>query len=251
MRRLMTAAPPRRPMLDRATAMRLARTEYDRALDALTALSDADWQRPTDCPGWDVRAMASHLLGMAAMVASPREGLRQFRSAQRAGGVFIDELTRLQVEERRDLSGAEIVAAFRAVSSRAARARRMTPGLIRSRRMPVLQEIDGVPEVWLIGFLNDVILTRDPWMHRADIARATGTPMVLTPEHDGVLVEDVVNEWAERHQERYALTLTGPAGGTWRRGTGGDDITMDAVEFCRALSGRAPQPGLLRFSVPF
>lgn len=49
------------------------------------------------------------------------------------------------------------------------------------------------------GYLIDVILTRDPWMHRTDIAEATGAPLVLTAEHDGILVDDVVKEWAARH----------------------------------------------------
>jgi hypothetical protein len=74
---------------------------------------------------------------------------------------------------------------------------------------------------------------------------------VLTADHDGVLVADVVAEWAERHGKPYTLTLTGPAGGAWVRGEGGENIVMDAVEFCRALANRSPQPGLLATSVPF
>ena len=63
-------APPRRSLLDRATAMRLAATEYGRYLDQLRTLDAADWGRPTDCSGWDVRAMAGHCLGMAEFAAS-------------------------------------------------------------------------------------------------------------------------------------------------------------------------------------
>lgn len=36
-------------------------------------------------------------------------------------------------------------------------------------------------------------------MHRIDISRATGRPLTLTADHDGVLVADVVHEWAGRH----------------------------------------------------
>ncbi len=68
-----------------------------------------------------------------------------------------------------------------------------------------------------MGYLLDVILTRDPWMHRVDIARATGRDLVLTPEHDGRIVADVVAEWARRHGQPFTLTLTGPAGGDLRR----------------------------------
>jgi hypothetical protein len=96
-----------------------------------------------------------------------------------------------------------------------------------------------------------VILTRDPWMHRIDISRATGAVPVLTPEHDGVLVADVVGEWAQRHGQPFALNLAGPAGGSWTVGTGAESINLDAVQFCRTVSGRAAGEGLLTTEVPF
>jgi hypothetical protein len=34
-------------------------------------------------------------------------------------------------------------------------------------------------------------------------------------------------------------------------GTGGAELAIDAVEFCRTLSGRAPGSGLLGQAVPF
>jgi hypothetical protein len=61
----------------------------------------------------------------------------------------------------------------------------------------------------------------------------------------------VVAEWARAHGKPYRLTLTGPAGGLWSSGTDGEQITMDAVEFCRVLSGRATGTGLLAHQVPF
>jgi hypothetical protein len=73
----------------------------------------------------------------------------------------------------------------------------------------------------------------------------------LTPEHDGVLVADVVAEWAQRHGRPYRLRLTGPAGGEWSSGSGGEEIELDAVEFCRVLSGRGSGAGLLGQPVPF
>jgi uncharacterized cupin superfamily protein len=97
----------------------------------------------------------------------------------------------------------------------------------------------------------DRIYTRDAWMHRVDISRATGRPMLLTADHDGRIVADVVAEWANTHGRPYRLTLTGPAGGTWSSGSAGDEITLDAVEFCRILSGRAVGRGLLGHAVPF
>jgi hypothetical protein len=113
------------------------------------------------------------------------------------------------------------------------------------------EEVGGMPETWKLGYLFDVILTRDPWMHRVDISRATGHPMVLTAEHDGRLVADVVAEWARRHGQPFELHLGGPAGGEYTQGEGGEVISIDAVEFCRTISGRATGTGLLNQEVPF
>ena len=102
-----------------------------------------------------------------------------------------------------------------------------------------------------MGYLLDVILTRDTWMHRVDIARATGRPSTLTSDHDGRIVADVVAEWGRRHGQPFVLHLDGPAGGDYTSGTGGEEITIDAIEFCRTLSGRATGAGLLTQEVPF
>jgi uncharacterized protein (TIGR03083 family) len=246
-----TTAPPRTSRLDHALAMRLAATEYGRFADLLRGLRPADWQAPTECTGWDVQAMAAHLLGMADMAASLRESRRQTRAAHARGGVFIDALTALQVEEHRGLAPDELVRRYEAAGAKAAKARRRVPWFIRRRRVPEPQTIGGVLEIWTVGYLMDVILTRDPWMHRIDIARATGAPLVHTAEHDGVLVDDVVREWAGRHGRPCTLRLTGPAGGTWSFGEGGEALEYDAVDFCRALSGRGELAPPFGTEVPF
>ena len=120
------------------------------------------------------------------------------------------------------------------------------------RRIPLKQPMpNGTIETWQLGYLLDVILIRDPWMHRVDISRAVGRPMVSTADHDGRIVADVVAEWAGRHGQPFTLLLTGAAGGSYVQGTGGPDLELDAVEFCRILSRRAVGDGLLTESVPF
>jgi uncharacterized protein (TIGR03083 family) len=237
--------------LPRETAMQLAATEYQRFLELLRSLDATDWTKPTECPGWDVRAMAAHALGMVEMAASIRESARQVRLARRRGGLFIDALTGLQVDEREHMTPARIMDRFAVRAPKAAGARRRTPSFIRRRRMPEPQEVGGYEELWTLGYLIDVILTRDPWMHRVDITRATGARHMLSAGHDGALVADVVAEWAGRHGQPYALRLTGPAGGSWHRGDSGPQIEMDAVEFCRQVSGRGTAAGLTNTQVPF
>lgn len=244
-------AAPRTSTLDRATLMRLATTEYERFSAMLLDLDTEDWLSPTECPAWDVRAMAGHVLGMAEMAASIREGSRQQKAARKRGGLFIDALTAVQVDERAALTPQQVTERFARVGPRAARARRRTPGLIRRRRMPDVQTVGDRLETWTLGYLIDTILTRDPWMHRVDIARATGKPLELTGDHDAVLVADVVTEWAARHGQPCQLHLAGAAGGRWSFGPGGPSLALDAIDFCRTLSGREPGTGLLSTQVPF
>lgn len=254
---MQTSSGRRKPALDHATATRLAATEYDRFLAQLRRLSPADWSATTVCPSWDVHAMACHVLGMAKMSSSLRENLRQFRiatrTAKREGVLFIDALTELQVREHQSLSSGKIVDALSNVGPKAARGRARTPALM--RRLPVgdqpIDETGSMTEQWSLGYLNDVILTRDTWMHRSDIGAATARDMELSADHDGVLVADVAAEWARRHGQPCALVLTGPAGGRWTWGAGGPTIELDSVEFCRAVSGRGTGEGLLATRVPF
>lgn len=243
-----TKSNPRLPQIDRQTATRLAATEYQRVIDLLAQLTPHQWAAPTDCPAWDVRAMAGHMLGMVQMVATVPEMIRQQvsagRRAKRDDCEVVDALTALQVEKNADLSSDEVIQQFRRLSQRAVRARRRAPGLMRR------QTLADNEEWWTMGFLLDVILTRDPLMHRVDIARATGLPMAASADHEGVIVADVVVEWADRHGKAYDLELTGPAGGRWKVGDS-ERITMNAFDFCRTLSGRAPANGLLATQVPF
>jgi hypothetical protein len=106
-------------------------------------------------------------------------------------------------------------------------------------------------ETWPLGWLYDVVYTRDTWMHRFSITRATGRSLVLTPDHDGRLVAEVVAEWARRHAQPFRLHLEGVAGGAFTDGENGEETRLDAVEFCRILSGRGTGAGLLTQRVPF
>jgi uncharacterized protein (TIGR03083 family) len=206
--------PARAPVLERAPAMRLAAVAYGRFTDLLRSLDAVDWSRPTDCPDWDVRAMAGHVLGMAEMVASVRGFVGQNVAAARAGG-GIDALTGLQVRRAAGYPSDQLVARLAEVGPRAVRGRRRLSALLGRVPIPEVQDVGGTAERWRFGFLFDVVLTRDTWMHRVDVSRATGREPHLTADHDGVLVADVVAEWAARHGRPYRLRLTGPAGGSW------------------------------------
>lgn len=240
-------------------AMALQAVELDRTLDLLRSLGPDDWTAQTDCPDWDVHRMYLHVLGACDAAASMKENMHQMRAGKRHqktdGGPLEAGLSFVQVADRADVDPAELVERLTAVAPVAVRKRTKMPSLMRAMKM----KIDGpVVEKWRLGYLVDTIYLRDLWMHRVDACRTTGREMVLTSDHDGRLVTDVVAEWARRHGRPFTLTLTGPAGGTFTstgtdQGSTGEPETveMDAVEFCRTLAGREPATGLLTTIVPF
>ncbi|BCJ47750.1 hypothetical protein GCM10010168_21090 [Actinoplanes ianthinogenes] len=249
-----STAAPQRPRIDRSRAQRLATDEYARCADLLARLEPRHWSAPTANTGWDVRDTAGHMLGMVQMMSSRPQLIKQMatstRQARRAKApVSIDFLTALQVRQNAGLTTEELVARWRALSPKAVRGRSRMPGFLLGRAMPEAQLVGGQLERWTFGYLMDVILTRDPFMHRLDICAATGLDPQPTAGHDGVIVNDVVQEWARRHGRPFTLELTGPAGGAW--GSGAERITLDALEFCRIVSGRGEAGGLLATAVPF
>jgi uncharacterized protein (TIGR03083 family) len=247
-----TVAPLARP-----EAMVRAAAEYDRFVAAVDDLSPEDWGRPTANELWDVRLMVAHVVGMMEMTATVRETVRQQRAAasaaKRNGTAMIDELTGLQVRKHEHDPVEDLRQRLRVVAPKALAARRRAPRLVRA--MPIDSGSLTDPEKWTVGYLLDVILTRDVWLHRSDLARATGVDPVLSAGHDGRIVADVVAEWARRHGQPFTLVLAGPAGGAFTSGTAdgdaGEELALDAVEFCRLLSGRGTATGLLTQHVPF
>ena len=94
------------------------------------------------------------------------------------------------MSDTEDLRPEELRAELHRVGPRRPKGRRRIPGLLRRRRLPGVEVVNGAPKTWSLGYVTDVILTRDPWMHRLDLARATGQHPVLTADHDGVIVAD-------------------------------------------------------------
>ena len=238
-------------------ARQVATQAYESLLSLLEGLAPSDWETPTECAPWTVADMTGHLIGAARACASLREMARQQLWGRRHRGEFdgndLDAVNALQVRDHADLIPAARIETLRAASRPAVKARMRFPLPLRPIRVPLAQTgstADGMPSSLSLGHLMEVIYTRDAWLHRVDIARATGTTLDLGLA-DSRIVEDVVAEWAQRHGQPFTLTLGGAAGGAFSQGAGGTEIDLDAVEFCRVVSGRAPGEGLLATRVLF
>ena len=241
--------------IERNEAIDLGLVEYRRLIDGLRALGADDWAQQTDCELWDVRAMAGHLAGSmwsnATIRRTAREQIATAIRSKRRDEELVDAMTAIQVERMADKSTDELLASMEANAEPAAAGRRRLPALM-AKPGAIAQTVNGEVEKWALSYLLGIILTRDTWLHRvADIPRAIGREPKVD-DHDARIVADVVAEWARRHGRPFELTRTGPAGGHFRHGDGGPRLQLDAVEFCRILSGRAdPDHPLLETQVPF
>jgi len=237
--------------INRKEARRLAEEEFANFSELIASLTDEEWAMPTDCPAWDVRTMALHVLGSADAQASVRQFVHQMRKGmplnkQIDSHHWVDGMNELQIRERRHLSNAELVEQLKAVGPKAVAGRWRTPPPMRYLPVPF-----GPPVGWEpLKYLLDVGFTRDVWCHRIDICCATGRSMELTPQHDGRLVADIVAEWADLHGQPFELVLEGPAGGKFTQGTDGERVDLDAIDFVRTLSGRLPGTGVLSHPLP-
>jgi uncharacterized protein (TIGR03083 family) len=133
-------------------------------------LSDAEWALPTDCPGWTVQDIVSHLVGVERVVRGEPEpdhrlpdGLTYLRheTARRL---------ELAVDYRRALPPDKVLAELRSlIDLRVAELRSLAAG-------------DADPEIesgyWGRRTLSRALRTRvfDAWVHEQDIRRATGRP---------------------------------------------------------------------------
>jgi uncharacterized protein (TIGR03083 family) len=237
--------------ITRTEAKTLAEDEFTRFAALTAALTDAEWEIPTDCTGWDVRKVALHVLGSGDAQASFPTFLHQLRrglpvNKEIDSHHWVDGMNELQIRERSQLTNAELVAQLTDVGPRAVRGRWKTPAPMRYLPIPF-----GPPIGWTsLKYLLDVGFTRDVWAHRIDVCAATGRSMEPTPEHDGRLVADIVLEWADIYDQPFELVLEGPAGGKFSRGTGGERVEIDAFDFVRTLSGRLPGTGILANPFP-
>ena len=235
----------RLPQTDRNQAAQIGDAEGQAAIELLRQFHGPDWRKPTDCPEWDVRAMVSHLVAQCEDGLSLRTILRRELAGRRRypGKTSVDAHMAVQVDEHRAEPGPDLAERFARLWPRAVQARRSRPAAL--RRIRLSTGIPGIPPASL-GYMFDIIYTRDLWMHRLDLARATGQPFAIG-DHDRHIVDQVIRDLALSWPAApVTVELTGLAGGTWRIGPGepATVIRAEATAMMRALAGRDDNPAL-------
>jgi hypothetical protein len=175
---------------------------------------------------------AEDSIGLGTMLRRELLGRRRYPAK-----TALDAHMAVGVDDHRAASGPELVERFALLWPRAVQTRRRRPGAL--RRSKVNPGIPGQPR-WPVAYLLEVILNRDLWMHRVDLARATGRPLVIG-DHDQQIVAQVIRDLALAWSTvPVTLGLTGRAGGSWLLGSGEPVavVRADTVAYMRALSGR-------------
>lgn len=223
------------PGLSHNEAMGLGESQTAALLKQLKALSPQDWDKPTDCDRWSVHDIVAHILGWATVITSPREFVRQAkqtRAIRKEFGPKLDAQNEAGVIARRGMSPEQLITGLEKRSRPFLKVRRRA-GFV-GRPIPIY--IGSVGRMTL-RFLMEQIFTRDYFMHRIDIARATDRELDIG-ESESRIIADIVRHWARNSKADARLVLTGPGGGAFVMGSGSTTITGDAIEFCRLLAGR-------------
>lgn len=228
------------PYTNADEAHRLLTTALSRFMTLIESLHVDDWSKPTACTAWNVRDMLAHQAGGYASGTSYKEMIRQYTSKPKPGQLPEDAINDLQVGERADKTPAELIAELKQIGEIAAH--NWAYGFNAIKWIATPHPVGGFMS---IRHLMWIIHSRDTWMHRLDICRATNRPFEQTPEHDGRIIELVVLDTAKKLNKKLngqaiTLWLTGIAGGTWQIGTGSPvaEMEMDALDFNIFVSGR-------------
>jgi uncharacterized protein (TIGR03083 family) len=181
------------PML---AAERAAFVEY------LPSLSEADWQRPSPCPGWTVRDQVAHVL------AGARATPLTFGPSLAASGFSFDKLAARGIRRLRDESPKELT---EALASR-----------VGAKTMPGS------------AYLGEIVV------HGEDVRRAVGAPAGAHPAAHLVAVADYYKKTGgpvrgKKRIEGLKLTATDVE---WTTGSG-PEVSGPLVLLVMAICGRA------------
>ena len=133
-------------------------------------LTEGEWNRPTDCPGWSVRDIVSHIIGVESEVMGDP---RPIHTLPRDLFHVRDERSRrmeIQVDVRRHHTGPEMTAELEYTIIRRSRQ-------LREEKRPPHTKVRGVVFEGEVT-LEDQLRTRafDVWVHEQDLRRALGVP---------------------------------------------------------------------------
>jgi uncharacterized protein (TIGR03083 family) len=140
-----------------------------RSIDELCSLlTEAEWKRPTGCPGWTVQDQVSHLVDYEATALGRPRSDHQVADLSHVKNEM-GAVNEVGVDARRSKPGADVLAELReVVAERRPRLQSMTEADLAEEAMTPIGP----------GTVRDLLTLRvmDTWTHEQDIRRALGRP---------------------------------------------------------------------------
>ena len=236
------SAPPAEPPHDYAA---LFGVERDRLNDLLASLHQADWQRPSPCPGWSILGLCAHLLGDDfGLLARHRDG--HYGTPPPAGATesgfvaWLDEMQAEWVGASRRLSPRLITDLLRWTGPQIADTfRREDP---RARTASVSWAGPGPVPAWL----DQARELSEYWIHRQQLCQGLGRPSDLRADLAGPVLDGL--RWAYPYRlaqapsqpgDTVTLAVTGPVTETWHLVAAGTGWHFDDQPGTRTVASLA------------
>ncbi len=140
---------------------------FEAVIELGQALTEDDWNRPTDCPGWTVKDQYAHLVSIEAIYLGepvPEHELPELAHVR----TDADRAIEIPIDLRRSRSGPEVLAELAEVY---ARRRQALDGPLD----PAAQTTDPWGRPRPLEFMM-MLRSFDAWIHEQDIRRAVGRP---------------------------------------------------------------------------
>lgn len=235
-------------------AMQMSTEELRRFQALIESLDEDDWDQQTACSLWTVKDIVAHQAAHVVGFTSLGSFLGQLKPSLlrpylKQGMGMLDAWNQSQVDLRREYSPQQLIAEINDHVAASLRGRDRIPGFVRGITLPA----PGLDQPRSMGYVFDLIYTRDMWMHRMDICHATGRDMPMDSDHDQRMVALIVRDLAQKAVKGVSgrtalLDLSGPAGGCYRIGSDTQAQTtlkMDIPTFGLLTSGRVKAANLL------
>jgi uncharacterized protein (TIGR03083 family) len=226
-------------MPTRQQALATLTAELDTFQQLVASLHDDDWPKPTASHGWSVKDLVAHVAGQFEEQARFGTFRRRLREGKRRypDRIALDAHNQYQIDELSGLSTGELKAHLAEHVPPALKAIRRAPWFVRRMPSTLFFPEPPLPDRRM-SYLFDVLTSRDTWMHRLEIADATGRPFTVDG-HDLDVVDRVMEDLAQAWTgPGLKIELTGAIKGIWSLGTDPEATSADGLTLMRHLSGR-------------
>jgi len=236
-------------ILDRDATVGLLREEFDQWTGLCAGLDAAQWDTPTCLPGWTVRDVTSHVIGVeAGLLGEPTPEVDVSRLTHVANPIA--EANEAWVEANRGLNGAEMLARLEDVTSR------------RLAALDALTQADFDAPSWTPAGRDETygrfmrIRHYDCYLHEQDVRLALGLAARETAADLASALDEVATglgyivgrRAAMPDGARVAVLLTGPVPRSYFVQVDGRAAVVDALDGEPTVSIELPAMRFLRLT---